>query len=273
MPQTPSQPGGRLSPITAAVNNVPVVRFKRQWWAALDYEFTPGGFCDDETYDRLPPLPVHMFTGDFGWLTARAAGADAYYMEPGPVPKHALYLVDRRLARSGLAFPASFVTFMSSAELQRRVPSGTCNGWEMSGLAPSPVEEHGFLLRFMHDQQGCWFYYLYLAGDGSCPVLGSAELFTPEEEEDREEALAFSPTDFMESATWMAPDFEQFIYRYWVENVVWYHVVDQKRPVSDLPLLAQEYVKLLQTPDRPPLDAWPAPLHWSSDNPDQLKLW
>jgi hypothetical protein len=255
------------------VNNVPVFRFKRHWWAALDYGFTPGGFCDDETYDRLPPLPDHLLTGDFRWLTAGAAGPDAYYMEACPAPKRDLYPIDLRLARSGLALPPPFVTFMSSAELQRRVPSGTGNGWQMSGLAPSPAEEHGFLLRFMHDQQGCWFFYLYLAADGSCPVLGSAEPFIPEDEQDRPEGLALTATEFMDSATWMAPDFEQFIYRYWVDNVVWYHTVHHERHVTDLPLPAQEYVKLLQTPDLPPLDVWPAPLQWASDHPDQAKLW
>jgi hypothetical protein len=111
-------------------------------------------------------------------LTAGAAGPDAYYMEACPARRRDLYPIDLRLARSGLALPPSFVTFMTSAELQRRVPSSTSNGWQMSGLAPSPAEEHGFLLEFMHDQQGCWFYYLYLAADGSCPVLGSIESFT-----------------------------------------------------------------------------------------------
>jgi hypothetical protein len=270
MPRTRINPRGKISPIST-VHNVPVVRFKRNWWAALDYEFTPYGYCDDETYDRLPPLPEHLFTGDFAWLTAQAAGADAYYMEPGPMTRPALHLADRQLARAGLALPTSFVTFMSSAELRRRVPSGTRNGWELSNLAPSPAQDQGFLLRFMHDQQGCWFFYLYLAPDGSSPVLGSIDLFTPEQDGDDDRTL--TAAEFMKSATWMAPDFEQFLYRYWVDNVVWHHAVNQNRPVSDLPLLAQQYVKLLHTPDRPPLDVWPPPLQWSNDSPDQLKLW
>ncbi|SNS95928.1 hypothetical protein [Actinoplanes regularis] len=248
-----------------------MLRFERYWWAALDHEFTASGFCDDESYDRLPPLPEHMFSGNFGWLVGGAAGADACYMEPGPISRPALYAVERRLARSGLALPTSFITFMTSAELQRSIPSCTSNGWRISPLTPSPVEEHGFLLRFMHDQQGCAFFYLYLAADGSCPVLGSIDLFTPEDEKD--DNLELAPQDFAASATWMAPDFEQFIYRYWVENVIWHHVVNQERPMADLPLPAQEYVQLLRTPDRPALDVWPTPLQWSSDNPDQLKLW
>ena len=121
------------------------------------------------------------------------------------------------------------------------------------------------------DQQGCFFFYLYLAADGSCPVVGSVDLFTAEEEE--EEDLDLTAREFAASASWLAPDFEQFIYRYWVENVIWFHLINNERPVADLPLPAQEYVKLLQTPDRPVLDARPAPLRWSSDNPNQLDLW
>lgn len=30
--------------------------------------------CDDVTYDRLPSLPRHLFTGDFGWRLT-----DGYY--------------------------------------------------------------------------------------------------------------------------------------------------------------------------------------------------
>lgn len=65
----------------------------------------------------------------------------------------------------------------------------------------------------------------------------------------------------------------QVLYRYWVDNVVWHHVVNRNRPVSGLPVLAQRYVELLHTPDRPPLGIWPPPLQWSSDSPDQLELW
>jgi hypothetical protein len=191
------------------VDNGPVLRFRRYWWAALDHEFTPHGFCDDETYDRLPRLPEHLFTGDFGWLTVRAAGTAASYMEPNPVPAATMRFFNRRLSRSGVPLPASFVTFMSSAELQRRVPSSTGDDWELSNPAPSPVEQYGSLLQFMHNLD-CWYFYLYLAEDGSCPVLGSAELFTPETDDD--EDRYFTPAEFMETAFWLAPDFEQFVY-------------------------------------------------------------
>jgi hypothetical protein len=250
-------------------HNAAVLRFERLWWAAVDHDFTPHGVCDDETYDRLPAVPEQLFTGDFRWLSAEAAGPDAYYMQPNPVPPAALQLLNRRLSRCGVLLPASFVTFVSSSLLQGRIPSSTCNGWEMSDPAPSPVEKYGFLLRFMHDQQGCWFFYLYLAEDGSCPVLGSEELFTPEVDEDR----TFTARDFMESARWLAPNFEEFVYRYWVENVIWHQTIYKQRPVGVLPALAQEYASLLKVPGRPPLNSWPVPLSPWGDHPDQLTLW
>jgi len=247
-----------------------MLRLKRHWWAALEYEFAVDGVCDDQTYDCLPQLPAHLFTGDFAWLMAGAAGPGADYTEPGVVSRPAMYEVDHRLARSGLHLPASFVTFMTSAALQQRIPSCTNNGWRMSEPLPSPFEEHGRLLRFMHDSQGCSYHYLYLAADGTCPVLGSSELFLPQPGEDLRPG---SPVEYLETTFWMAPDFEQFLYRYWVDNVIWYHVVYQERPISELPPLALDYFTLLQDPDRPPLDIWPKPLSWTADNPDQLRLW
>jgi hypothetical protein len=252
------------------IDNGPVMSFRRHWWAALDHEFTPHGFCDDETYDRLPRPPEHLFTGEFGWLTARAAGADAYYMEPNPVPAATMQLLSRRLSRAGVTLPASFVTFMSSAELQQRVPSSTGNDWELSNPAPSPVEQYGSLLQFMHNLD-CWYFYLYLAEDGSCPVLGSAELFTPEADDD--EDRHFTPAKFMETAFWLAPDFEQFVYRYWVENVIWHHTIYQQRPTGGLPPLAQDYLTLLHNPDRSALGIRPTPLSSWLDHPGQLGLW
>jgi hypothetical protein len=247
-----------------------MVRHKRHWWAALDHEFAPDGICDDETYDRLPPLPEQLFTGDLGWLTAEEAGLGTGYMEPDPAATRTLDVVHRQLVRSGLALPNSFVTFMSSQHLQRRVPSSTGNGWQLSPLIPSPAEKYGFLMRFMHDQQGCWYYYLYLAQDGSCPVLGSIELLTPEDDGDTPH---WTVDEFLESVVWTAPSFEHFLYRYWVENVILVHTIAEKRPVDSLPAAAREYVKLLQTPDRPHLDVHPAPLTPWADHPNQLTLW
>lgn len=250
------------------------MRFERHWWAALDHDFTPHGFCEDDTYDRLPPLPVHLFGGDLGWLDAEAAGPDAYYMTPHPVPRAALELLDRRLAGSGVRLPASFMTFMGSAELQRRVPSATSNGWWLSDPEPSPAEKYGFLLRFMHDQQGCYYFYLYLAEDGSAPVLGSESLFTPGDQEDEDDGEApLTSSEFVEYAQWLAPDFEQFLYRYWVENVIWHRTVYQEGPAAELPPLARDYLRLLQDPDRPDLNQRPAPLSPWADHPNQLRLW
>ncbi|WP_133871919.1 hypothetical protein [Paractinoplanes brasiliensis] len=250
-----------------------VVRLQRHWSTVLEHGFTADGTCNDETYGRLPPLPEHLFTGDFDWLTAGAAGPDAPYMQPYAVPKPAMYELDDRLARYGLYLPASFVTFMTSTTLPQRIPS-PFDAWQMSGPALSPVEEHGRLLRFMSDAQGAnWESYLYLAADGTCPVLGSTGLPTPEIDEEPEGHPPCTPAEFAEDIYWLAPDFEQFLYRYWVENVIWSHLVDQERPAAELPPLARNYFALLQDVDRPPLDVWPAPLTWLMRNPDQLELW
>ncbi|MFC6567093.1 hypothetical protein [Actinoplanes utahensis] len=250
-----------------------MLRLQRYWSTVLEHDFTPHGICNDETYGRLPPLPEHLFTGDFGWLTAGAAGPDAHYMQPGAVPKLAMYELDHRLARDSLYLPASFVTFMTSATLQQRVPS-PFDDWRISGPAFSPVEEHGRLLRFMRDSHGAdWTAYLYLAADGTCPVLGSPGLYTPELDEEPEERFSGTPAEFADAAYWLAPDFEHFLYRYWVENVIWSHVIDQGRPAAGLPPLAREYFTLLRDPDRSPLDVWPTPLSWLRKNHDQLELW
>jgi hypothetical protein len=36
--------------------------------------------------------------------------------------------------------------------------------------------------------------------------------------------------------------FEQFIYRFWVENLAWFEVVDQDRGWDDLPPAVRDYL-------------------------------
>jgi hypothetical protein len=217
------------------------LRFRRGWQSVID----DRSYADD-TFGRLPVLPEERFVGDFAWLVEGAAGPDASYMTPNPSPGP---------LRRDLGFPGPFATFMASRKLQGRVPSCTGNAWELGErVVASPVEEHGLLIEFMHDQQGCWFWYLYLGPDGSCPVLGSAEQF--------DGGYDWTPDEFVESVSWEAPHFEHFLYRYWIENVAWWG-----GPA------AHDYLAERNNPARVPLDVWPAPLRWSGDSPDQLTLW
>ncbi|WP_435208536.1 hypothetical protein [Micromonospora sp. bgisy143] len=251
------------------------MRFMRGWWGCDLGSHRQVAELDDDTYGSLPLLPAHIFDGRFGWLTPQAAGADAQYMEANPVPTAGLARIDRRLARDGLALPSSFVTFMGSETLQRAVPHvATC--WEMSPTpVPSPVEKHAYLVRFMHDVQSCAYWYLYLGSDGSSPVVASINLYEPTESEEDED---MSTADFLDQTVWLAPDFEHFVYRYWIESVACCQADQSGVRWDDLRPEVREYLDHYRHTVRAQLDVWPsafpaAALRNADAMPGQAALW
>ncbi|MEU7999343.1 hypothetical protein AB0B83_29045 [Micromonospora sp. NPDC049060] len=232
------------------------MRFSRAWGATGQGPYGLGEVYNDETYGKLPPLPEQLLNGTFDWLIPEAAGRGSFYMAPGPVPLGGLDALNRRLAWHGLALPAAFERFMASSVLQASVPSCTACEWENSPrLVASPIEDHAFMLRFMKDQQGCGYWYLYLGSDGLSPVVGSASRYEAADDE----PVKIAPASFLADVRWMAPDFEHFVYRYWIENVAWFGLVSQKRDLRDLNPVVRQYVNHLQAPAGSPLDCWPTP--------------
>lgn len=139
---------GRAGPLAAFCPSLrlprpscPLLRFQPHWCTRLAPDLTATEFFDDQTYDGLPSLREHLFTGNFDWLTPRAAGPDAYYTEPAPVSLPTLYTVEHRLAGSCLALPTSFVNFMRSAEHQRRIPSSKLRRMAAIASGTQPDEE------------------------------------------------------------------------------------------------------------------------------------
>jgi len=176
------------------------------WWS-----FDLGEYrrCDGTyalyRYDSLPPLGAGLLRGDFAWLTPvrgrRAAGK--------PAPLFA------RAAALGLALPPAFERFMGAPELKAAVPSCTACEWDL-GDAPQPcrVTPGAYTIRFLRDQQDCLFWYLYVQPDGAAPVLCSPIPFD-------EPGLAVSREVVLANSWLVAPDFEAFVYRFWIENELW----------------------------------------------------
>jgi len=228
--------------------------------------FGSVGTCDDDTYGLLPPLPDHLFNDSFAWLMPRALGPDAKYMAATPMSTAGHDRLDRKLGRDGLVLPKSFVTFTSSDVLLHSIPdTGRC--WNMSlRPVPSPVEHHAYLLQFLSDSQGCGYWYLYLGSDGtSCVVLSLAD-------DDSDGLGDVSPTGFLHDTVWVAPDFEHFVYRFWIESVAFYQLKLSNTPWDELLPAVRDYLGHYARSGGAPLDVWPAPFP-ATTSPGQLALW
>ncbi|MEV4756446.1 hypothetical protein AB0J86_15210 [Micromonospora sp. NPDC049559] len=177
--------------------------------------------------ESLPPLPTERFDGTFAWLAEAPVGGltsddedeeyDIEYLEP---------IDGAPLERLGSDLPASFTAFMRRPELLSAVPSCTACWWDLTpAVTPSPLGDGARLVRFLNDQQGCCFWYLYLLPDGGHRVVCGVEQYDAYEV-DADSAAA--------DLVVVAPDFESFVYRFWVENLTWFEVVRANRSWDEL---------------------------------------
>lgn len=222
---------------------LPSLPFQTGWYSFRLPGYRPcRGTYERYPYDHLPPIPEDQLTGQLQWLAPLDDEIDKRMQPHRPAPEQRaewmpLWAEDLKSVVAaahhlGLALPDAFVRVMSSPALQDRIPSCTACYFDLSQLAFCPGDkEKGYVLRFLHDQQDCVIWHLYLSSQGDECVLASHtyldQVYTDPEEfghVTEEEAIAH---------TWIcAPSFEAFLYRFWIENVIWYNL-SQKKPLTE----------------------------------------
>ena len=187
------------------------------------------------SYEALPPLPEDQFKGDFQWLESQPAREDKvkywkeyveFMLRSGPSK---LTVLKSDAEKLGLSIPQSFIAFMGSAELVGRIRSVTSCHFELSNrIAPNP-EGDGYFIHFLSDSQDCLFWNLFIKQSGEHSVVATWQCFCDKDGghddeydddfdlEDEDELV-----DESDAFLFCAPSFEAFIYRYWLENEIWY---------------------------------------------------
>ena len=174
-------------------------------------------------YESLPPLdPTNLFTGAFQWLGSVG----------DPVAEQVAKLngLAAELTGRGLTLPRDFVTFQTSGNLHPCLDEASVTGcWsDISQPQPSPVEPGAVLVRFLRDQQDCVIWYLYLRLSGEAFVVHSHLDYEFEYEARRageETETDLDDADEQRAAIlWCAPSFEEFAYRFWIENRLWHAI-------------------------------------------------
>ena len=189
-------------------------------------------------YESIPPVDESLFKGEFQWLSLddededdddddwdddgdadddeAADEDDDEDDEPpaGPSQTERLKTLTELLATVDLKLPAAFLTFMGDYELKSAVPSCTGCDWDLSErLIESPFEDDSFLIRFLRDSQDVLFWYLHLTPTGHCVLCSPIPFDDP--------TLDEPPDVLLAETVWVAPHFEHFVYRFWIENVLW----------------------------------------------------
>ncbi|MBN1174180.1 MAG: hypothetical protein JXA67_18560 [Micromonosporaceae bacterium] len=209
--------------------------FRPYWWGVSMADVGVSCRPDVGTYGRyefpeLPPVPFAM-TGDLAWL-AEQPMHDEWCVGTKPVAELPTLL--GACERLGLSLPPAFLIFMRTPDLQRRVRSCTACFIDVDVAPVRAPAGDGYLLRFLADQQGCLFWYLYLTADGSDhAVVCSGDEYDSTSDGD-EDGHDNDPDEI----AFCGESFETFLCRYWLENEIGFANDDE----AVMPDGAAEYI-------------------------------
>jgi len=185
--------------------------FPRAWHATDLGTYRPCRFTyETYAYESLPGLNHDRLSGQFDWL-----GPPGERDEQGAAR---LVPIAAELAVAGLALPRDFVAFHSDSNYRYALDEVSVTGsWsDIAGPAPSPVEPDARLVRIFSDQQYCACWYLYLRPAGETFLVFDLDAGPYPADTDAEESILLGGRLY-----WCAGSFEEFAYRYWIENRLW----------------------------------------------------
>lgn len=184
---------------------------------------------------EIPPIPSSL-TGAFDWLrTAPEHGGSI-----APYPDPTFEALDRLLAANPSGLPPEFVEFFRSPQLWARIRSCTDCYLQLDSTAVGVRGGQGTLIRFLCDSQSCCHWSLWLSPCGSRHSVVETYHFSGSEFLKPNNRLAH-PRDI----TTCAESFEEFIYRFWLENELWFALHDH----GPMPAGGEAYLDFYRSKD------------------------
>lgn len=201
----------------------PTARLPRAWWFP---ELKGYRSVEISTYvryhlDEQPKVSIAV-DDDLSWLKDVPEQDDGIeHGEPGQQTRSLTTEQLTALAQD-LPLPQALWTFAARPELQRRVPSATACYVDLGDfLVPTSVRG-GYLLHVLSDQQWIrhWLLYIDRVGNEAMLVSGDPIGFL---DEDREVPVpSIIPMDGTYDVEVCADSFAEFLYRFWIENELWW---------------------------------------------------
>jgi uncharacterized protein (TIGR02996 family) len=211
-----------------------LTNFEFAWWGTgIGPARESGGTYELFQYHDQPPLPVETLDGTFAWL--RESKPQSSYPQ-GPMWKE--FCAEKR--KQGYFVPREFELFLSDKDLPARIKSCTGNYFERPSndptepSAPSAEWEDGLFVTFYADSQYCVLWGILLPREPGryAPILaGSPDgLFPGIWGDDAEVGEVYE----VGKPVLAASQLEQFLFRWWIENEIWYATVwnDSRRPLT-----------------------------------------
>jgi hypothetical protein len=197
------------------------IPFQRGWYAFDLGRYRPcdGTYCLSP-YESLPP--IRDLNGSLDWLGPLDDKTDRTMQvhRKAPEARGRLDSVTADAQRLGLRLPPAFIRLMGTPALQDRIPSCTACYFKLGErFVHCPGAEGGYIVRFLNDQQDVLLWYLYLTPGGEeCVLVSPYGLDDPA----LQTPTAEQRTAVINNTFICAPSFEAFVYRFWLENAIWF---------------------------------------------------
>ena len=222
----------------------------RVWWfpevELLDrivlHEF--GTYCGYEL-DAQPPL--RNVDPNLGWLTAEPLHDEWNLDETDATPQRRMRSTNLAEVLHGSRSPTALERLAGDPELQRRIRSSTGCYLDLGDKA-APTEDGGVLLHVLSDQQWVRHWLVLIETTGRAPVVSTTRPIgfdLPDdwyEDIDEERLPDRIRLDGSLDLTVVADSFEEFLYRLWLENEIFFRAVAGD-PLTEV---QREYVRGLR---------------------------
>jgi hypothetical protein len=137
--------------------------------------------------------------------------------------------------------PRSFVAFIESKDARARIRSCTDCYLDLADRVV-PVQGGGTLIHFLSDSQWVLHWLLYVGPAGSEAVVVTDRPLGFDWAGDEEEPVRlFDPASVRAGVC--AETFSEFLYRFWIENEIWFSLASPNGELQPLSSEAQDYVE------------------------------
>jgi hypothetical protein len=187
-------------------------------------------------FSNLPPIAQQLDAG-LEWLRTRQpvddSLGDSRAGDPTPARKATSEELDAMLVARPQALPTSFETFIREQDYRSRIRSATACYLDLADFAIAS-RDGGLLVHFMSDQQWVLHWLLYV-GQGNSEAVVVTDVpfgFEADGESPRRFPRDFDPASG--DVAVCAESFSEFLYRFWIENEIWFRLTAANGDVSAL---------------------------------------
>jgi len=211
----------------------------RAWWSTdlpgYREHSRPFATYSPFPYSDLPKIEPPLDPG-LEWLLAQPKVQGSLgNVDPGdPVPERSATGSQLAALVGGttVELPPAFRTFVSEPGPRLRVRSATACYLDL-GEFRVEVAGGGSLIHFLSDQQWLLHWLLFVGADGSEAVIVTERPLGFEADDRR--FARFDPAS--DDASVCAETFSEFLYRFWIENEIWFRAV---RNADQMPLTDEQ---------------------------------